>query len=166
MVKKETEEVVTPIGATKKTANINIRPYSNLLIEYVSIDDLNADEILADIQFFNDIIIANESLMKASNQTSSPAGAATPAAKLDIPDGYDEVSVCPKCGSKNLTLKTGTGARGVWYAVDCADCKTPSKQDASKEYPTRTFINKSGSKVAPKPPKPPVMDDEDDEYPF
>jgi hypothetical protein len=117
------KEVNTP------TISLNLRPYCNLLYPYETIEKVNKAQILADVEFWADVLNDIDVVMA----TNKPA--------LKAPEAPEEVEIitkCQKCNGCNLVYSTGvsktTGKQ--WYAFDCQDCGTERNGET---YPTRNF---------------------------
>jgi len=111
----------------KPTISLNLRPYCNLAYPYESIEDLDRDQILADVKFWGEVLKDIDVIMADFN-------------KVEIPSGVEVLTKCKECGSSNLVFSSGTSkASGKpWYAFDCQDCTT---KRGDKTYPTRNFVN-------------------------
>jgi len=118
--KKDTDNVE---AVPFKGASVNIKQYCNVHFPYNNIDELDRDEILADLVYWYDLISEFE---KTRNEKVS-----------EVPGDIEVVKECTECGSDNLVYTTGTGKNGkIWHAFDCQDC---TKEYQGKQVPTKIF---------------------------
>jgi len=111
----------------RPTISLNLRPYCNLLIPYENTADIDREQMLEDVKYWGEVLKDIDLIMGNFN-------------KVEIPSGVEILTKCKQCGSSNLKFASGTSKANqkVWYAYDCADCKTERN---GNEYPTRNFVN-------------------------
>lgn len=116
--------------STGKTANINIKQYSNLLYEFNNIEDLDKNVILDEMLFWYDLV--NEFDKKRDRKISKN--------EETIPGDIVEIKKCRACGSENLKFVQGTNAKSgkIWYAFECQEC---TEEFNGKTYRTKTFTD-------------------------
>ena len=149
--KKIIEGKVIPMS-TGKTANVNIKQYSNILYEFTDVNLLDRNEVLNDMLFWYDIInefdnIRNKKITKSEAQ---------------VPDEIIVKDKCRLCGSTNLKFLQGTNAKSgkIWYAFECQEC---TEEFNGKQFKTKTFTEFKKDKMMDK-----VMEDDlpEEDVPF
>ena len=113
MTPKKSEEKISDVQninlLTKKIVSVNVKQYCNVQFPYDKVEDLNPDEILADLVFWHDLITEFE---KTKNDKP-----------VETPGEIEVIKKWGECGSYNLIYTTGTGKNNkVWHAFECQDC--------------------------------------------
>lgn len=154
---------------TKKTANLNIKEYCNLVYEYTGdTAELDRKALLDDMMYWrgicdefdtfkNNVVLPSDAEVKVAKTTkgrkAAPAAKPAPAAKASVvPAGFTPAAQCSKCGADfsnpaNYRLSSGEKGGRLWYGMDCTQCKTERNGNA---YATRTFLK--GDSVKPAAP--------------
>jgi hypothetical protein len=132
------EGKVIPMG-TGKTANINIKQYSNILYEFDKVEDLDRDEVISDLIFWYDVI----------NDFDKQRNVKVNKAEAVVSDDIIPITECRKCGSENIKPVNGTNAKTgkIWYAYECQEC---TEEFNGKQYKTKTFTDFKKDRVLEK----------------
>lgn len=159
------EDVVKQVTSLKKSISLNIQPFTNLTIEYSDIEEINKEELLKDVEVWNDILNSIPTSAKATNGKTSKSVKPNNQSnsKIDIPPEYKPALKCSKCGHDfkeegvDYVISEGVSTKGPWFAFDCQHCESEYNGKASV---SRNFLFKDSS--TPTTKKEPTVDDFDD----